>query len=48
MIVSPHMCGDVAGWEEQVVNVFVDNLADSPPESRCVNLVDGEAGFGVG
>lgn len=48
VIVSPHVCGDVAGWEEQVVNVFVDNTRRFAAGEPLVNLVDGEAGFGVG
>jgi phosphoglycerate dehydrogenase-like enzyme len=48
VIVSPHVCGDVDGWEEEVVGVFLDNLDRYVRGEPLRNLVDKEAGFGVG
>ncbi|HEX6845097.1 MAG TPA: D-2-hydroxyacid dehydrogenase [Actinomycetota bacterium] len=48
VIVSPHVCGDVEGWEEEVVSVFLDNLERYRRGEPLRNLVDKEAGFGVG
>ena len=48
VIVSPHICGDVDGWEETVVAVFVDNLRRFVAGEPLRNLVDTDAGFGVG
>ena len=48
VIVSPHICGDVDGWEEAVVGVFVDNLGRFVRGEPLRNLVDTEHGFGVG
>jgi phosphoglycerate dehydrogenase-like enzyme len=48
VIVSPHVCGDVAGWEEEVVALFVDNLGRFVRNEPLRNLVDTAAGFGVG
>ena len=48
VIVSPHICGDFAGWEEAVVAVFVDNLARFVAGELLRNPVDTGAGFGVG
>lgn len=47
-IVSPHICGDFLGWEEAVVEVFVDNLGRFVRGEPLRNLVDANAGFGVG
>jgi phosphoglycerate dehydrogenase-like enzyme len=46
-IVSPHVCGDVAGWEEEVVGVFVDNLGRFVRGEPLRNRVDKAAGFGT-
>ena len=48
VIVSPHICGDVDGWEEEVVAVFVDNLGRFVRGEPLRNAVDVNAGFGVG
>jgi phosphoglycerate dehydrogenase-like enzyme len=48
VIVSPHICGDVEGWEAEVVAVFVDNLRRFVAGEPLRNLVDTDAGFGVG
>jgi phosphoglycerate dehydrogenase-like enzyme len=46
--VSPHISGDVQDWEEAVVGVFVDNLRRFVAGEPLRNIVDAEAGFGVG
>jgi phosphoglycerate dehydrogenase-like enzyme len=48
VIVSPHICGDVAGWEEIVVELFVDNLRRFAVGEPLRNPVDPLVGFGVG
>lgn len=48
VIVSPHMCGDFAGWEEVSVALFLDNLGRFARGEDLRNLVDKRAGFGVG
>ena len=48
VIVSPHVSGDLNGWEEEVVAVFVDNLRRFVAGDPLRNRVDTEAGFGVG
>jgi phosphoglycerate dehydrogenase-like enzyme len=48
VIVSPHACGDVDGWEDAVVAVFVDNLERFARREPLRNLVDVHAGFGIG
>jgi phosphoglycerate dehydrogenase-like enzyme len=48
VLVSPHMCGDVDGWEDAVVRVFVDNAARFARGEPLRNRVDTGAGFGVG
>ena len=48
VIVSPHICGDFAGWEEAVVAVFVDNVGRFARGETLRNPVDTSAGFGVG
>ena len=47
VIVSPHICGDVKGWERAVVQVFTDNSARFVRGERLVNLVDKRAGHGT-
>jgi phosphoglycerate dehydrogenase-like enzyme len=47
-IVSPHVCGDVDGWEREVVAVFVDNVRRFVNGEPLRNQVDTGAGFGVG
>jgi phosphoglycerate dehydrogenase-like enzyme len=48
VIVSPHICGDVGGWEETVVALFVDNLRRFVDGEPLRNPVDVRAGFGTG
>jgi len=48
VIVSPHVSGDVEGWERQVVDLFVENLARFVRGQPLRNPVDAAAGFGVG
>jgi phosphoglycerate dehydrogenase-like enzyme len=48
VIVSPHVCGDVERWEEEVVGLFVDNLRRFAAGEPLRNPVDASAGFGVG
>jgi phosphoglycerate dehydrogenase-like enzyme len=48
VVVSPHVSGDLQGWEEAVVAVFVDNLRRFVAGDPLRNRVDAEAGFGVG
>ncbi len=48
VIVSPHMSGDVAGWEEQVVAMFVENARRFAAGEPLENLVDKRAGPGSG
>ena len=47
VIVSPHMAGDVADWEERVVEVFLDNLARFADGQTLRNVIDKERGFGA-
>ena len=48
VIVSPHACGDVDGWEAAVVGIFLDNLGRFVRGEPLRNLVDVQAGFGIG
>ena len=48
VIVSPHICGDFDGWEEETVRIFVDNLGRFVRGEPLRNLVDTSLGFGVG
>ncbi|HTG46509.1 MAG TPA: D-2-hydroxyacid dehydrogenase [Actinomycetota bacterium] len=48
VIVSPHLCGDVEGWEADVVRLFVDNLGRFVRGEPLRNRVDLTLGFGVG
>lgn len=47
VLVSPHTCGDFAGWEEAVVAVFVENAARFARGEPLRNQVDKRAGHGV-
>jgi phosphoglycerate dehydrogenase-like enzyme len=44
VIVSPHISGDVEGWERDVVELFVRNTRRWTSGQRLVNLVDKRAG----
>jgi phosphoglycerate dehydrogenase-like enzyme len=48
VIVSPHVSGDVEGFEQQTVDLFLDNLGRFVRGEPLRNLVDVGAGFGVG
>jgi phosphoglycerate dehydrogenase-like enzyme len=48
VIVSPHISGDVEGWEAEVVSVFVANARRFAAGKPLANVVDKEAGHGVG
>ena len=48
VLLSPHVCGDVEGWERAVVELFVDNCARFARGEALRNPVDKGAGFGVG
>jgi phosphoglycerate dehydrogenase-like enzyme len=44
IIVSPHMCGDVIGWTEQAVGLFVDNFERRLRGDPLRNLIDKRTG----
>ena len=48
VLISPHMCGDVEGWEAEVVGVFAENAARFARGEPLRNRVDTAAGFGIG
>jgi phosphoglycerate dehydrogenase-like enzyme len=48
VLLSPHMCGDVEGWEAEVVDIFVENAARFALGGPLRNRVDTAAGFGIG
>lgn len=48
VIVSPHISGDVEGWEPEMVQIFVENAQRWIRGEPLVNLVDKHAGHGVG
>jgi phosphoglycerate dehydrogenase-like enzyme len=48
VLLSPHMCGDVDGWEADVVAIFVENAARFARGEPLRNRVDKTAGFGIG
>lgn len=48
VIVSPHISGDVEGWEAEVVSVFVENARRFAAGQALANVVDKQAGHGVG
>jgi phosphoglycerate dehydrogenase-like enzyme len=45
VIVSPHMSGDVVGWEGRVVDVFIENLERWLRGEPLHNIVDKSRGF---
>jgi phosphoglycerate dehydrogenase-like enzyme len=47
VVVSPHMCGDYAGWRELAVAIFVDNAERLARGEPLRNVVDTRLGFGV-
>lgn len=48
VIVSPHVSGDVADWEARVAAIFVENARRFAAGEPLANLVDKQAGHGVG
>ncbi len=48
VLISPHMCGDVDGWEADVVKVFVENAERFARGEPLRNRVDTASGFGIG
>lgn len=48
VIVSPHMSGDLAGWERAVVDVFLDNLDRWLRDEPLRNVVDKALGYAPG
>jgi phosphoglycerate dehydrogenase-like enzyme len=48
VVVSPHMCGDFAGWEQAVVSIFVDNAGRWVRGEPLRNVIDKRLGFGAG
>jgi phosphoglycerate dehydrogenase-like enzyme len=45
VIVSPHMAGDAGGWREELVDLFVDNLARYREGRPLRNVVDKQRGY---
>ncbi|MBO0839450.1 MAG: D-2-hydroxyacid dehydrogenase [Sciscionella sp.] len=45
VIVSPHMTGDVAGWQDELVSVFVDNFSRWRDGRPLRNVVDKRRGY---
>lgn len=45
VLVSPHMSGDVVGWREALVELFVDNLARYRAGEPLRNVVDKTRGY---
>lgn len=45
VIVSPHMSGDAAGWREELVELFVDNLGRYRRGATLRNIVDKRLGY---
>lgn len=45
VVVSPHMSGDVVGWREQLVALFLDNLVRHRDGAPLRNVVDKHLGY---
>ncbi|MFB4314474.1 D-2-hydroxyacid dehydrogenase [Actinomadura sp. 21ATH] len=45
VIVSPHMSGDVAGWRDELVRLFADNLGRRVRGEPLLNVVDKRLGY---
>ncbi|TCK26503.1 D-2-hydroxyacid dehydrogenase [Pseudonocardia endophytica] len=45
VIVSPHMSGDIVGWRDTLVDLFVDNLTRYRAGRELRNVVDKERGY---
>lgn len=48
VLVSPHMSGDVAGWQDAVAGLFVDNFRRWCSGEPLANVVDKQLGFVTG
>lgn len=48
VIVSPHISGDVEGWERAVVDLFLDNFARFVADGPLRNVVDKRLGYVAG
>ncbi|WP_159941578.1 MULTISPECIES: D-2-hydroxyacid dehydrogenase [unclassified Nocardiopsis] len=44
-VVSPHMSGDVVGWREDLMDLFLDNLARHLDGRDLLNVVDKSRGY---
>ncbi|WP_017599110.1 D-2-hydroxyacid dehydrogenase [Nocardiopsis lucentensis] len=44
-VVSPHMSGDVVGWRDDLVDLFLDNLARYLDGRELLNVVDKGRGY---
>lgn len=45
VLISPHMSGDVVGWKDMLVELFVDNLVRYRDGDELRNVVDKERGY---
>lgn len=45
VLISPHMSGDVVGWKDMLVELFVDNLERYRTGRELRNVVDKERGY---
>lgn len=45
VLISPHMSGDVVGWKDMLVELFVDNLTRYRDGRELRNVVDKERGY---
>lgn len=45
VVVSPHMSGDVAGWRDRLVDLFLDNLRRFADGAPLRNVVDVRLGY---
>lgn len=44
-VVSPHMSGDVVGWRDELVDLFLDNLARYLDGRELIHVVDKDRGY---
>ncbi len=44
-VVSPHMAGDVVGWRDDLMDLFLDNLARRLDGRELLNVVDKSRGY---
>jgi phosphoglycerate dehydrogenase-like enzyme len=45
VVVSPHMSGDVVGWRDELVALFLDNLGRFRDGGPLLNVVDKQLGY---